>query len=439
MTTVAHRDVTAEFRSIVENEMGASDLVGVWLTHRVCAPEHAEAVLRRCVTDRRVLPRWHQDDRGERNSVRGWHEPDEPGDYAGIPVWPGRAKWLAETVPAAIEARGEVLRAHRLSPATFLRWATVKSGYAASRTGRRCIATPKGVASVMGCTPRTVQTCARVARELGLEVVVREGRMLSVEERKHCQAMGSTQRGLATVVALTVPEFLRASRAASPVDNRSSRPGSASSISPLPEEGLLPRKATINSHPHRASADGRKDAAPRRPRNEGIRNSRVRAVAVDLCREVGWLAEEAPGRLIPALTRFVCHPTMPWTAADLLEALPGVSRAGVLGIFVEEIRTRPAALLAALLRRLDPERDHPIHRRPLIPPKPCGLPGCDGHGWVETIVTVRGHDYHTVRACPHCPPDIRRPVFTPAPITWPTTVEENPGTSAYFAKGAIFG
>lgn len=431
MTTLA-RDVEDEFRSIVAGS--ASDLVGVWLTHRVCAPEHAEAVLQRCVTDRRVLPRWHQADRGEQNAVRGWHEPDEPGDYAGIPVWPGRDKWLAETVPAAIAARSDVLRSHRLSPATFLRWATVKSGYAASRTGRRCVATPKVVASVMGCTTRTVQTCARVAREMGLEVVVREARMLNVEERKSCQSMGSTQRGLSTVVALTVPAYLRpapAERPAhrlDPVDSPRSPAASMPEISPLPEDTYSQRKVTINLNPHRASADGRKDAAPRRPTSKrGVRSSRVRAVAVDLSREVGWLAEEAPGRLVPALTRFVCHPTTPWTAADLVEALPGASqRVGVLGIFAEEIRTRPAALLAALLRRLDPERDHPGHRRPLIPPKPCGLPGCDGHGWIDTTVTVRGHDYRTVRTCPHCPPEVRRGAAFVPPATWSTKSEENP-------------
>lgn len=420
------RDVDGEFRAIIAGAYpAATDLVGVWLTHRLCAPEHAEDVLRRCVTDRRVLPRWHQNDRGEQNAVRGWHEPDEPGDYAGIPAWPGQQLWLAETVPAAIEAGLEVLREHHLAPATLMRWAIVKSGYAAPRTGRRCVARPKVIASVMGCTERTVQTCNLVARKLGLEVVVKEGRMLTLEERKHCQALGSTQRGMGAVVALTVPAQLRpAPRPVGPVDNRRSALASTGSISPLPVETYLPRKVTISDHPHRC-ADGRKDAAPRRPQRNrgGGADSRVRAVAVDLCREVGWLASEAPGRLVPALTRFVCHPVLPWTAGELLEALPNVSRRpGVLGIFAAEIRTRPAALLAALLRQLDPELDHPVHRRPLIPPTACGAPDCDGHGWIATVVTVRGHDYDTVRPCPNCPPAIRRSIApTPATTTWTTT------------------
>lgn len=419
MTTVVGRDFRAEFRSIVEEQFAAEDLVGVWLTHRICAPEHAEEVLRRCVTDRRVLPRWHQDDRGEQNAVRGWHEPDEAGDYAGIPVWPGHQQWLADVVPAAIAAGMDVLREHHLAPATFLRWAIVKSGYASPRTGRRCVARPQVIASVMGCTKRTVQTCNTVARKLGLEVVVREGRMLTLEERRHCQAMGSTQRGLATVVALTVPEPLRPTPAATePVDRHQPAVAASISISPLPVDTHSPRKVTISDHPHRY-ADVRKDAATRRPQRNrgGLTYARVRAVAVDLCREVGWLASEAPGRLVPTLTRFVCHPVLPWTAAELLEALPKVSkRPGVLGIFPDEIRTRPAALLAALLRQLDPELDHPAHHRSLIPAKPCGLPGCDQHGWVETIVTVRGHDYPTVRLCPDCPPEVRRrAAFTQPP------------------------
>lgn len=421
------RDVDAEFRAIIAGgSSGEADLVGVLLTHRICAPEHAEEVLRRCVTDRRVLPRWHQDDRGKQNAVRGWHEPDEPGDYAGIPVWPGQQQWLAEVVPAAIEAGMEVLREHHLAPATFLRWAIVKSGYAAARTGRRCVVRPKVIASVMGCTERTVQTCNLVARKLGLEVVVKEGRMLTFEERKHCQALGSTQRGLATVTALTVPARLRpAPKPVEPVDNRGAEHALKMSISPLPVDTLLPRKVTISDH-HRRYADGRKDAATRRPQRNrgGLAYSRVRAVAVDLCREVGWLASEAPGRLVPALTRFVCHPVLPWTAGDLLEALPTVSRrSGVLGIFPDEIRTRPAALLAALLRQLNPELDHPMHRRPLIPPVACGAPDCDGHGWIAAVVTVRGRHYNTVRPCAGCPPEIRRSMApAPAPATaWITT------------------
>lgn len=413
MTTLAGRDVDAEFRAIVDDEFPVADLVGVWLTHRVCAPEHAEAVLQRCVTDRRVLPRWHQADRGEQNAVRGWHEQDAPGDYAGIPVWPGRGRWLTETVPAAVAAGGEVLRRHRLSVATFMRWAAVKSGYAAPRTGRRCIARPQVIASVMGCTARTVQTCNLVARKLGLEVVVKEGRMLTLEERKYCQSLGSTQRGLSTIVALTVPAAVLPQptpMAASPVDKPRQPRRCELPISPLPEEAYSPRKVTINLNPRRC-AEGRTDAAPRRPtRNRGGEAwSRARAVAVDLCQNVGWLASEAPGRLIPALMRFACHPTTPWSAADLLEALPSTSRRpGVLGIWPEEIHSRPAALLAALLRRLDPDRDHPDHRRPLIPARPCGGDGCDGHGWVGAIVTVRGYDYHTVRPCPDCPPEVRR-------------------------------
>jgi hypothetical protein len=140
-------------------------------THRVCAGEDAEFVRTACLYDRAVLPRWHQDDRGDRNAHRGIHSAAPAGGYAGIRVWHGRQHWLTFVVPVAIALHRDLLRVQELSPATFALWARVESGYAQDqRTGRRCIVRPDTVASVMGCQVNTVRKCRRIARRIGLQV-----------------------------------------------------------------------------------------------------------------------------------------------------------------------------------------------------------------------------------------------------------------------------
>src|SRR5699024_2506099 len=52
-----------------------------------------------------------------------------------------------------------------------------------------------------------VQRCNAAARELGLEVCVVKGRMLTYDESTACRQRGSTQRGLSSEVALTIPAW----------------------------------------------------------------------------------------------------------------------------------------------------------------------------------------------------------------------------------------
>ena len=361
----------------------------VLMTHRSCALEHAGTVRQLSRRDRSVLPRWHQDDRGEENAHRGVHVAAPAGAYAGIRAWNGREHWLTIVVPVAIAVHRDVLRREQVSPDTFRLWAEVESGYAQDqRTGRRCIVRPATVASVMGMHVDVARTCRRVARRIGLQVVVLMGRMLNVDECTAARRRGSRQRGLSTETALTIPDPLRLA-----VDSAS------------PTRG---RPRTNKTHleipfPHGLAAE-KKEAAPPPPSTEAARHRRkCRQVASDLVQNLPWLAGERPGRLAPALRPFVAS-EVPWSAQDVLDALGDLLQRNDRGaIRSDRIRTRPAVLLAALLRQLDPEADHPSLAivEDTTPPVPCARPDCDGHGWIEL-------EDGRVARCPDCPPGIRR-------------------------------
>lgn len=356
-------------------------------THRRCQLEHAGIVRQLCRKDRSVLPRWHQDDRGTDNAHRGVHDVAPAGAYAAVAAWNGREHWLTVVVPVAIAMHRDDLKAEQVSPATFKLWATVESGYAQDqRTGRRCIVRPDTVASVMGMHVDVARTCRRVARRIGLQVVIRLGRMLTVNECTAARRRGSRQRGLSTETALTIPRPLRCA-----VDSATPTRGNTSNHQSHLPLGFL----------HAASGD-QTEAAPPQPPPDRLRTRRkCRQLATDLIAGTPWLAGERPGRLAPALRPFVtCQP--PWTARNVRQALADlILRNGHGDIRPERIRTRPAVLLAAMLRQLDPEVDHPdLAILDPTPPQPCGAADCDGHGWIH-------HDTGLVAKCPHCPAGIR--------------------------------
>jgi hypothetical protein len=84
-----------------------------------------------------------------------------------------------------------------------------------------------------------------------------------------------------------------------------------------------------------------------------------------------------------------------------------VRRGLVTALTEDQIRTRPAVVLAAFLRELDPHDDHP--RLALVDPTElrCGRPECD-HGWITLDQVLAG--YPLVRRCDQC-----RPGAWPAP------------------------
>lgn len=356
-------------------------------THRSCAPEHAGIVQQMCLVDRRVLPRWHQFDRGIRDAHRGLHVSAPVGAYQGIPAWHGRAHWLAVVVPVAIAVHRQVLKDEELSPDTFRAWAKVESGYVQDqRTGRRCVVRPSTVASVLQISVDRVRVCRRVARKIGLQVVVMMGRMLSLEESTKCRRAGSPQRGLSTETALTLPARLYRARrcvdSAIPTRGRSSP--SKTHLPHLSLQGLAAQK---------------KEAAPPPLRARGPASGfGARQVAGDVIRLVPWLRGESPRRLAPSLHRFLtCD--RPWTAVDLALALQDTTlRTGRGVITADRIRTRPAALAAYLLRSVDEVIDNPQLAVFESTTTSCDREDCD-HGWV----TVSGG----VAKCPDCSPSAR--------------------------------
>lgn len=348
---------------------------------------------RLCLYDTSLLPRWHQDDRGIRNAHRGVHEAAVPGAYRGIPAWHGREHWLTAVLPAALDSNDAARRRHGVNHETMLRWARIESGYVQDqRTGRRCIVRPDTVASVMGATTRTVQRCRALARELGVYVDVVPGRMLTLEECHAARRAGSRQRGLSNETAFTIPPGLL-----SAVDTVTPTRGRAS------HEKQLPKNPSPRSQHEQKAA-----ASRRRPDPTG----RARRLAHELIAALAWLRGESPGRIAPCLTRFALADP-PWTAADLAAALHSRNlRLGRSAPTSDRIRTRPAAMLAVMLRDLD-EADRHVPEAwggaPPPPPAPCGGPNCD-HGWVTVAA-------NTVAKCPRCAAAVRRPYDDTQPVT----------------------
>lgn len=364
--------------------------------HRACTPETAPTVEALAMIRPDFMPRYHPEGRGPAYSHVGVRSEAPEGAYGPIPVWSSRLIWVKYTVPRAAAMHPGVLYEHGVSVDLLCRWAAAKSAYAWTN-GRRCVVKPSTLASVLGISERQVQRLNACARDLGLEVVVVLGRMLNQEERWQAHDRGSRQRGLATETALTIPRDQRG-----PVDH----------VTP-PRGGYLSRKPYVDqSFRHGLTAE-KKEAAPRpQPQKGRRRGSPAWNLACQVTRHVPWLAREAPQRLVGALTRFSACPT-PWTGRDVAVAIAARDRRLMQpAITTDRITTRPAVILAAVLRDLDPIHDHPsLHDGPLVPlgvmaAEPCGRPDCDGHGWLRgEVETTAG--YLAVKPCPHCPPAVR--------------------------------
>ena len=371
--------------------------LGRVFSHRACAPVDAAYVELACRARPSVLPRWHQDDRGPSNVTRGHHQYAPDGAYARVPVWVSREHWLSSVVPVALAVHADKLH-RRVSPELMRRYLTVRSGYALAGTGRRCIVRPDTLASVLQIATRTVQLCQRVAREIGLEVVIQTGRMLNVTECTAARRRGSRQRGLSTEVAFTCP-------AAIPRELWIFTPTRGT---PLPVH-LDCENPSVKPNP--AASGRRKDAAsPRQHQLTGSDRSAVRALAVRMARTLPWLASEGPRRLSPALTRFTtCTPA--WTAEDLVHALADSAlRQGRRSPLADRaVRTRPAVLFAAMLREVDEQADHPAAA--FTTPAPpaagvCEIPDCDG--WLNIL-----DDFGRTQATRPCPDPAHRRAHLP--------------------------
>ena len=164
--------------------------------------EHARHVRAFGETARHLLPRY-----GVNSPIRD-HGPN-PGQFTGTIAWTTRAHFLRHIVPLAMRESAKILARHRVAECTFMDWAHHKTLYAETGTaGRRVVVRPDTLAELMGCTVRTVQRCNAAAREMGVELVITPGRMLSEIECRSARNNGSPQRGHATVTAFVVPPSL---------------------------------------------------------------------------------------------------------------------------------------------------------------------------------------------------------------------------------------
>jgi len=274
-----------------------------------------------------------------------------PGAYAGVLGWSSREHYLRVVVPITLQLHREVLRRHEIAVDTFRRFLAAKSLYAQEqRSGRTVIVRPDTVAGLAGLSERHVQKCNRAARELGLEIVLETGRMLSELEVYAARRRGSPQRGLSTVTAFVVPGVVRLL-----VYSATPTRGESSSSSVKKSSTFNDRSAKSKSAPLRSAPSPTKRVTRRKP--PGWR------LAVDLTGQAVFLRRCSPSRVAPQLARFTRCPHR-WTATQLIRAMDQVNVR--LGYSSPVRATRsPWALLKWYLEQIDEVADAPGFGRSL--------------------------------------------------------------------------
>ena len=311
---------------------------------RVEDHQHASRILALAPRNRAVLPRW-----GLHSPVRS--QPVAAGAYTGTVGWTSREHYLGVVVPITLQLHPDVLRRHEIAVDTFRRFLAAKSLYAQEqRTGRTVIVRPDTIAGLVGLSERHVQKCARAARELGLEIVLETGRMLSELETYAARRRGSPQRGLSTVTAFVVPGAVRLS-----VYSATPTRGNRSTRSTLESSTFGRRSARSNRAPLRSAQPqrGRRGrAGPGEPCWD---------LAVALSQQVIFLGRCPAGRISAQLRRFTDPSTtggLRWTAERLTRAMDQVNvRLGYTAPV--QAKAAPWGLLSWYLGQIDPYADHP--------------------------------------------------------------------------------
>ena len=319
---------------------------------RITDARHAGRVLAAAPSNRCVLPRW-----GINSPIRDHGA--EPGQYTGTIGWTSRDHYLAFVVPAAIATQGDVLAQHGVAADTFTRWVAAKSLYAQEHcSGRRVIVRPVTLAGLLQCSKRTVQRCQAAARDMGLEIVITPGRMLSEFECYKARKNGSPQRGLSTVSAFVVPSVLR-----HVVDHVTPTSGgyvsaSVKDLTTFNDRSARPKGAPLRSAPPRQGGP---------PGREGPRNRSGPAwdLAVQLTQQVIFLHRCPGGRIVGQLQRFTAPGVPRWTAERVTRAMDAVNRRHGYTAPTKP-KEAPWGLLAWYLRQIDPIADNPGLDRPLV-------------------------------------------------------------------------
>ncbi len=326
---------------------------------RITDARHAGRVLAVAPTNRCVLPRW-----AIHSPIRD-HGAD-PGQHTGTIGWTSREHYLRVIVPAAIAQHADILAQHGISADTFTRWVTAKSLYAQeARSGRRVIVRPVTLAGLLQCAKRTVQRCQAAAREIGLEVVITPGRMLSEIESYKARKLGSPQRGLSTVSAFVVPTSLR------PVGDKvtpTSGEGLSASITDLTtfkSRSARPQGAPLRSAPPQRTNPPDQPAHQTRRKRPKNHSGAAWDLAVQLTQQAIFLHHCPAGRIVGQLQRFTAPGLPRWTAERLTRAMDAVNRRHNYTA-PTKAKSRPWGLLAWYLRQIDPIADNPGLDRPLV-------------------------------------------------------------------------
>jgi hypothetical protein len=308
---------------------------------RVQDAVHAGRILALAPRHRALLPRW-----GIRSPIRDHGA--EPGAYAGTLGWTDRDHYLAVTVPVAIGLRRHILAEHHVHPDTFRQWVRAKSLYAQEqRCGRTVIVRPQTLAGLLQCSLSTVHRCQRAARELGLELVITPGRMLSEIEVYKARKVGSPQRGLSTVSAFVIPSWIERSVAHDTPTSGTAFDPIVTNVTTFKRRSARPKGAPLRSAP------------PKR------RGGPAWELACGLTQQVIFLHRCPPGRITGQLQRFATA-QLHWTPERLTRAMDQVNiRLGYTAPV--EPKTAPWALLAWYLRQIDPYADHPSAGRTVHP------------------------------------------------------------------------
>lgn len=281
----------------------------------------------------------------------------DAGATSRLPAWWGADDWLAVEVPAALDARPEVLADHHVSRDAVLAVARGMATFADHRTGRDCRPTNERLVTLLRCSLSTVQRARRALKALGLVVELVRGRsIMSRSERLQAWRRGSAHRKVAAEFAL----LSRPRRAPKTSTTRLVRSARFRSAGPHPVDGDTPPGASKVS----ASLQTRSTRLRRQTENEdrrsaprtypGSRDGRSRRLAEATRNRLGWLHGVQVGRLAPALARFA---RQGWTVGDVELATRDVL--AVRGHRVPRDLKHPAAYLANLLRDVDPEGIRP--------------------------------------------------------------------------------
>ncbi len=295
------------------------------------SPAHAGQVLRLAPRDRAVLPRW-----GINSPVRD-HGAD-PGAYSATIGWTSRDHYLTYVIPAAITLHADVLARHHVSPDTLRRWAAAKTLYAQEqRCGRTVIVRPDTIAGILQTSKRQVQRCNAAAREMGIELVITPGRMLTEIETYKARKAGSPQRGLSTVSAFVVPRALVDH--VTPTSGRTLC-GYVKNPTAFKPSSARPKGAPLRSAPHQR------------------RRGPAWTIAAQLTALIPWLRKCPPGRIQGQLSRFVITCPYPWTAQEILRAMDTINLRHNYNSPTRST-TAPWGLLGWYLRQIDEITDAP--------------------------------------------------------------------------------